>query len=361
MTRDAVSRRGFLALSAATVAAGLAGCSAPTSAATETDPPVGDAQGTATGAGTGSPSVYTQVYRETIDSIVLVNSGDGQGSGFVFDDRHVVTNAHVVGEADPVRVRFHEGEWRTGRVVGTDVYSDLAAIRVTDRPAYASPLPLFEADPDVGQEVIVIGNPYGLDGTLTTGIVSGTDRSIPSPSGYSIPDAIQTDAAVNPGNSGGPIVSLGGEVIAVVNSGGGENVAFGISAPLVRRVIPSLIDDGEYEHAYMGVTLKTVMPATAEANDLDRPQGVIVVDVLDDGPSAGVLQPSDESAFVDGQAVPVGGDVILAMDEVTVSSLEDLSSFLALRASPGDTIDLTVLRDGGRRTVELTLGTRPPA
>jgi S1-C subfamily serine protease len=246
-------------------------------------------------------------------------------------------------------------------VVGSDPYSDLATIRVSNRPAYASPLPLIEGEPVVGQEVVVIGNPFGLSGTATAGIVSGINRSIPGPTGYSIPDAIQTDAALNPGNSGGPMVSLDGEVIAVVNSGGGENVGFGISAPLVRRVVPALIEDGEYEHSYMGVTLRTVTPAIAAANDLDEARGVIVVDVFDGGPSDGVLRPSDETAFVDGEAVPVGGDVILAMAETDLSTVEDLSSFLALRTSPGEEIDLTVSRDGQRRTVELELGRRPPA
>jgi len=355
MTGTPLSRRRLLRLSGASLAAGLAGCNAPTETGTptETGPTTTETDGS-------SQSVYTEVYEETIGSVVLVLTDAGQGTGFVFDEGHVVTNAHVVGTANSVQIRFRDGEWRTGQVVGSDVYSDLAAIRVPNRPTYARPLELISEDPVVGQQVVVIGNPFGLAGTITSGIVSGTNRSIPSPAGYSIPDAIQTDAAVNPGNSGGPIVSLEGDVIAVVNSGGGENVAFGISAPLVRRVVPALIEEGEYEHAYMGVTLRTVTPAVARGNDLDRPRGVLVVDVLEGGPSEGVLQPSDEATFLAGQRIPVGGDVILAMDDATIERVEDLSSFLALRASPGDTIDLTVLRDGEERTVELALGTRPP-
>jgi len=358
MSREDLSRRRFLGLSAAAVAAGLAGCSAPTgTTATTTEGGTGPDDGPNDDA---DRSVYTRVYENTIGSVVLIESSVGQGTGFVFDDRHVVTNAHVVGPAESVQVRFGAGEWRTGRVVGSDLYSDLAAVRVEDRPAYARPLSLLANDPSVGQEVVVIGNPFGLSGTVTTGIVSGIDRSIPGPTGYRIPDAIQTDAAVNPGNSGGPIVSLDGDVIAVVNSGGGENVAFGISGPLVRRVVPALIEDGEYEHPYMGVTLRTVTPAIATANDLDRPRGIIVVDVLENGPSDGVLRRSTESAIVDGERVPVGGDVVLAMDDTGLTRVEDLSSFLALRTSPGDVIDLAVLRDGQRRTVELELGRRPP-
>ncbi|MFC7044204.1 S1C family serine protease [Halobacteriaceae archaeon GCM10025711] len=223
-------------------------------------------------------------------SVVLVTTGAGQGTGFVFDDGHVVTNAHVVGTAGTAQMRFREGEWRTGEVVGTDAYSDLAAISLPDRPAYAAPLPFIDGDPVVGQEVVVLGNPFGLDGTATTGIVSGVNRSIPSPAGFSIPDAVQTDAAVNPGNSGGPIVSLDDEVIAVINSGGGDNVAFGISAALTRRVVPELVASGEYEHAYMGVSLRDVTPAVATANDLDRPRGVIVEGVVPGGPADGVLR-----------------------------------------------------------------------
>lgn len=361
MARDAPSRRRFLGLSAAAVATGLAGCNAPAETTPTAGTPTTAGDGTEDGSTDGSSeSVYTRVYEETIGSVVLIESDTGQGTGFVFDGRHLVTNAHVVETADSVQVRFRDGEWRTGQVVGSDPYSDLAAVRVSNRPAYASPLPLITGEPVVGQEVVVIGNPFGLSGTVTAGIVSGINRSIPGPTGYSIPDAIQTDAAVNPGNSGGPIVSLAGEVIAVINSGGGDNVAFGISAPLVRRVAPALIEDGEYEHSYMGVTLRTVTPSIATANDLDRARGVIVVDVFEDGPSDGVLRPSDETEFVDGEAVPVGGDVVLAMEGTTLSTVEDLSSFLALRTSPGDDIDLTVVRDGARRTVELELGRRPP-
>jgi S1-C subfamily serine protease len=210
----------------------------------------------------------------------------------------------------------------------------------------------------IGQRVAAIGNPYGLSGTVTSGIVSGTDRLIPSPAGYRIPDAIQTDAAVNPGNSGGPLMALDGSVVGVVNSKRGDDIAFGISAALTRRVAPELIRNGEYEHAYMGVSLETVTPRVAQANDLARPSGLLVIRVVDDGPAQGVLTPSTIEV-VDGVQTPVGGDVITAIDETPLQSFEDLASHLALRTRPGDTISVTVLRDGTRQTVELTLGTRP--
>ncbi|GAB3665413.1 trypsin-like peptidase domain-containing protein [Halopiger thermotolerans] len=302
---------------------------------------------------------YAAVYRETVDSVALMETSSGQGTGFVYDESHLVTNAHVVGNATELDVRFRDGEWRSGTVVGTDVYSDLAAVRVDDRPDYATPLPFIEGDPVVGEEVLVIGNPYGLDGTLTTGVVSGVNRSIPSSLGYDIPDAVQTDAAANPGNSGGPIVSLDGKVIAVINSGGGDNIAFGISAALAQRVVPSLIENGEYEHAYMGVSLATVTPAVAEANGLENPRGVIVEGVRAGGPSDGVLRPSSGTAIVDRTRVPTGGDIIVALNDAEIDSLEDLSSYLALETSPGETISVTVVRDGQEQSVELTLGTRP--
>ena len=364
MATDPSSRRRFLQLAGAGLVAGLAGCNSGSSASTAdtsstTRTTTDDATDATDDIAGAAESVYAQVYQQTIGSVVLVRTDAGRGTGFVYDDGHVVTNAHVVGTADEAEVRFSEGEWRTGEVVGSDAHSDLAAIAVDDRPEYARPLAFIDDEPVVGQEVVVIGNPFGLDGTVTAGIVSGVNRSIPSPAGYSIPDAVQTDAAVNPGNSGGPIVSLDGEVIAVINSGGGDNVAFGISAALTRRVVPELIANGDYEHAYMGVLFASVTPSVAEANGLDEPRGVIVDDVMDGGPSDGVLQPSDDDEFVDGELVPVGGDVITAMDDTAVKTMEDLSSFLALKTSPGKTIELTVVRDGSEQTVDLTLGKRP--
>ena len=366
MSPDQLSRRRLLQFSGAGLVASLAGCNS-LGGSSATDPSsttASAADSTTTDVATtdtndAAESVYAQVYQETIGSVVLVRTETGRGTGFVFDDGHVVTNAHVVGTADAAEIRFREGEWRTGEVVGSDAHSDLAAIAVEDRPEYARPLEFISNDPVVGQEVVVIGNPFGLDGTVTAGIVSGVNRSIPSPAGYSIPDAVQTDAAVNPGNSGGPIVSLDGTVVAVINSGGGDNVAFGISAALTQRVVPELVENGEYEHAYMGVLFASVTPAVAEANGLDRPRGVLVDEVLEGGPSDGVLKSSDDEEFVDGELVPVGGDVVTAMDDTEVTTMEDLSSFLALDTSPGKTVSLTVLRDGTEQTVDLTLGSRP--
>jgi S1-C subfamily serine protease len=351
------SRRDVLRLGAGALAAGVAGCSqAPTGQAETTD-----GRTTTTGDPTsqsGSESVYTEVYRESIDSVVLVRAETGQGTGWVYDDSVVVTNEHVVGGSGTVDVRFNDGEWREGAVLGTDPHSDLAAVRVENRPTAATPLPLADEEPVAGQEVVAIGNPFALNGSVTTGVVSGTDRAIPAPTGYRIPDAVQTDAAVNPGNSGGPLMSLDSEVVAVINSGGGDNIGFGISAALTERVVPSLVETGDYEHAYVGLSFTAVTPAVAEANGLDEARGLLVLSVDPDGPSAGVLEGSDDTEFVDGQQVRVGGDVVLAVDGTEVQTFEDLLSLLALRTSPGDTVTIEYLRDGERRTAEVELGVR---
>lgn len=358
MAGEEPTRRQFLKLGGVGLVTALAGCNS-TSASRKTSTPTTEAttdpsQQEPEAAG----SVYTDVYEETIQSVVLVQTDSGQGTGFMYDDTHVVTNAHVVGTASSTQVRFNEGTWSTGSVRGRDVHSDLAVIQVETVPEPATPLPFTEEPPVIGQEAVAIGNPYNLNGSLTTGVISGTDRLIPSPSGYQIPDAIQTDAAVNPGNSGGPLMSLDGTVLGVVNSKRGDNIAFGISAALTQRVVPALIEDGEYEHAYLGVTLDNVTPTVAEANDLNEPRGLLVVQTVQNGPAAGVLQESSLQ-FVDGRRVPVGGDIILTIEGTQMSSFEDLASYLSLQTQPGDTITLTVLRDGTEQTVDLTLAARP--
>ncbi|HET7323082.1 MAG TPA: trypsin-like peptidase domain-containing protein [Halococcus sp.] len=357
-----VTRRRYLGGIVTALAAGFAGCSSIFGGATATDSPQTAATGNATAGNTpagnatatnattaGPQSPYTQVYRETIGSVVLVSvtttDGKGvQGSGFVYRDSYIVTNAHVVNDAMDVQVRFSRGEWRAGTVVGIDPSSDLAVIRIRNPPQYANALPLVENEPPIGTKVAAIGSPYSLEGSISSGIVSAVNRSIPAPNGYTIPDAIQTDAPVNPGNSGGPLLNLDGEVVGVISSGGGENLAFAVSAALMKRVIPALIKTGEYHHAYLGIHPRTVTPSIAERAGLDRPHGVLVSRVVPDGPSADRLR---------------RGDIIVAIDGRRIGTVEQLSSYLALEASPGDTVRITVLRNGERRTVTVTLGTRP--
>lgn len=342
------SRRAVLAGGAALLG-GLAGCGAPQSE-----------RSNAAGNTASAESPYTEVYRETVDSVVLVRADSGQGTGFLYNDSHIVTNAHVVGDSDTVNVRFREGQWTRGTVRGRDPYADLAVVRVESTPDATEALPLVSEEAAIGTEVVAIGNPFSLEGSVTSGIVSGKNRLIPSPGGLRIPDAVQTDAAVNPGNSGGPLVTLDGRVAAVINSGGAENIAFGISAALTRRVVPSIIETGAYSHYYVGATFTNVTPAVAAANDIETPRGVLLVQYRPESPAEGVLRPCNRLAAVDGQRVPVGGDVIVSVDGTDVRTPEDFRSYLALNTSPGDAVTFEVLRDGEVGEIEFELGERPP-
>jgi serine protease Do len=337
------SRRQFLA-AAGTGLASLAGCTAPASEE--------------------SAEPFVDLYEEISPSVVRLRvygrTGPvGQGSGWLYDDGILVTNDHVVANVENVRAQFANGEWTEAEILGTDSYSDLAALSVDVPEPDAEPLPFVDEQAPIGTQVAAIGSPLGLGGSMTTGVVSGQNRSLSSVRNFTIADGVQTDAALNPGNSGGPLVTLDGEVAGVVTQAGGENVGFAISAALTRRVIPSLVESGSYEHSYMGVLIRGVTPLLAKANDLDSASGVYVEDVPDDGPSAGVLQGSTGETTVEGATLPTGGDVIVALDGTPVATMEELGTYLALETSPDETIDVTVIRDGERQTVELTLGTRP--
>jgi len=312
---------------------------------------------------------YESLYDETVESVVLVDRGAGQGTGFVMnrsrsnDTSHVVTNAHVVGAASEVTVRFRNRETRTGTVVGTDTYSDLAVVRVDDAPASATPLAVAENPPDPGEPVAALGNPFGLSGTITQGIVSGVNRSMPTDRGFSIPDTIQTDAAINPGNSGGPLLTCDGTVVGVNTAGiqaaRADNIGFAVSSSIVERVFPELVATGEFDWPFLGVQTTPVTPAVAEVNDLNATSGLLVVETTEGGPSEGVLQGATGVEAADGEAIPVGGDVITAIGGQQVTTSEGLGSYLATETSPGEVVTLTVLRDGERLQVNVTLAERP--
>jgi serine protease Do len=310
-----------------------------------------------------SGQAYTNLYNEVIDSVVSIRvnaaAGAAQGSGFVYDfNGHVVTNQHVVRSADEVEVRFSNGDWRTAEVIGTDVYTDLAVISVDDVPDAAEPLPLAEGGYSQGTPVAALGNPLGLEGSITSGIVSGVNRSMRTEDNFVIPDTVQTDAGIDRGNSGGPLVTLDGEVVGVNRARQGASIGFAVSSHLTEQVVPELIADGEVEHPYMGVSTIDVSPTVANANGLDEPRGVLVAETPDGGPSDGVLRGSEQDEF-NGMDVFVGGDVIVSVDGTTIDSHEELSRYLMLHTEPDETIDVTVLRDGERVTEQVTLGTRP--
>lgn len=314
---------------------------------------------------TVSPSVArVQTYVEDPEESIFGDGGGeaGQGTGFRIGEDYLLTNDHVLADPDTVRVQASDGSWLDAAVVGRDPYSDLAVVE-TNGTLPGGPLPLAEETPPTGTEVLVIGSPLGLAGTATQGIVSGRNRTIPAAvtavGQFSIADAVQTDAALNPGNSGGPIVTLDGNVIGVATATQGENVGFGVSARLAREIVPELIETGSYDHSFMGVSVLEVEPLLARANDLPEAQGVYIADVSADGPSAGVLRGADGETTVEGATVPTGGDTIVALEDTPIPTNEALSRFLALETRPGDRIDVTVWRDGDEETVALELGSRP--
>jgi S1-C subfamily serine protease len=361
MSSDGLSRRSFLAALGVTAAGAAAGCQSPNANAAQS---TATATQTSGGSAAESGSVYTDVYDQVGDAVASVRvyydyGAAAQGSCLLYDESHMVTNEHVVAGASEFYIRFSETDWREVSIVGTDVYSDLAVLGIDDTPEDVTAPPMLDSTPDIGTRVVAIGNPFGLSGSVSEGIVSGVDRTLEGANNFSIAAGIQTDAAVNPGNSGGPLVNLDGDVVGVINSGGGDNVGFAISSQLVQRVVPALIEDGNYDHPYMGVTLQDVSPLIAEANDLDDASGVYIDSALPDGPADGVLEGSTGSEPIDGYDVPVGGDIVRQLDDTDIATRGDLATYLALETSPGDTMAVTVQRDGDEQTVDLTVGTRP--
>jgi 2-alkenal reductase len=295
----------------------------------------------------------------------------GSGSGFVWDSEgHIVTNNHVVEGAERIVVRFSDGTMSAGEVIGADRHSDLAVIHID--PEGYNLVPVRQGNLDevqVGQRVAAIGNPFGLDGTLTSGIVSAIGRSIPSSASFSIPASIQTDAPINPGNSGGPLLNERGEVIGVnaqirseerANSG----VGFAIPISIVQRVVPSLIQDGRYRHPYIGISGSSFSPICADEQRLDpRLRGAMVLEVLPGTPAAkaGLMDGEQGVNTLYPEICPRfrGGDVITAVNGSLVGSFDEVLSFLQRFTSPGDTVDFTVLRNGDSLQIPVTLTERP--
>jgi len=301
---------------------------------------------------------------------------ESQGSGFVWDaEGHIVTNDHVVRDAKAIQVTFADGVELPAEVVGADPDSDLAVIKVD--PALIKLVPVEPGNVDelkVGQRAIAIGNPFGLEGTMTSGIISAIGRSIPALTGFNIPLAIQTDAAINPGNSGGPLLNDRGQVIGVnaqirsdarANSG----VGFAIPVNIVQRVAPALIQEGSYPHAYLGVSGRTYSPAWAEVLGLSREtRGAYIIDVIRGGPSeaAGLRAGTTETKILLGvstdglEYLRSGGDLVISIDSKPVTTFDDLLMYLESFKSPGDRVSLTVIRSGDeQKTITVVLGQRP--
>ena len=331
---------------------------------------------------------FEQIYREVNPSVVNIQVAAGAsaesaglqtglGSGFVWDQAgHIVTNNHVIEGANQIRVTFADGSVFDADLVGSDPYSDLAVIQV-DAPAdQLHPIELADSSlVRVGQLAIAIGNPFGLQGTMTQGIVSGLSRSLTvdqdgSSGGltgrYSIPDIIQTDASINPGNSGGVLVDDQARLLGVTSAiatttQANSGVGFVIPASIVQKVVPSLIETGSFEHSWMGIVGRAVTPDLAEAMNLPEDQnGILVLGVTPRGPAANAgISAGTREASINGELVNLGGDVITAIDGQAVKRFEDMVSYLFNKTAVGQTVELTILRAGNEETVELILGARP--
>jgi S1-C subfamily serine protease len=295
--------------------------------------------------------------------------GTATGSGFLIDtEGHVITNNHVVENADKVEVKLGSSEdTYTAEVVGTDPATDVALLKV-DAPADSlHPLALGDSSKvQVGEPVVAIGNPFGLDRTVTAGIVSAIQRQIQAPDGFSISHVIQTDAAINPGNSGGPLIDSSGSVIGInsqiqTGGGGGGNVGIGFAVPIntAREVVQQIKEHGEVKHAYLGISGGSITPDLAKALKLPVEEGVLVNEVVKGGPAdqAGV-KGGETSATIEGANFRLGGDIITEVDGEKVEGMEEVINAVN-SASPGDRMELTIDRDGDTKTVTVTLGVRP--
>ena len=328
-------------------------------------------------ASTSESLSVSEIYEEAYQAVVEITSlssqssplggeqqAQGQGSGFVYDaEGHIVTNDHVVEGAEQVSVRFWDGSTYDATVVGTDPSTDLAVIKV-DAPASAlKPLELGDSTQlSVGEGVVALGSPFGLEGTATSGIVSALNREMTSPNGFTISNSIQTDAAINHGNSGGPLLNAAGQVIGVntqikSDSGGNDGIGFAVPSSTVAEIVPQIVSSGSVEHAYLGVAVASLPQSVAD--ELGVPAGVMVTEVRQGTPAAEAgLRAATGSATVAGQAYPTGGDVITAVDGTAITDGAGLQSAIDAK-SPGDSVEITYTRDGSSTTVQVSLGTRP--
>jgi S1-C subfamily serine protease len=295
--------------------------------------------------------------------------GTATGSGFVIDSEgHVLTNNHVIEGADRIQVKLGASDTNyQAKVVGADPASDLALLKVEAPADQLHPLTLgHSSEMEVGDPVVAIGNPFGLDRTVTSGIVSALQRQIEAPDGFSITNVIQTDAAINPGNSGGPLINAAGEVIGInsqiaTGGGGNGNVGIGFAIPIdtARAEIHQLLTKGEVEHAFIGISGGTITPELAKAINLPVDEGVIVQSVVKGGPAdkAGI-EGGHTSATIEGAEVSLGGDIITEVNGKKVAGMEEIVEIVNA-AKPGESLELTILRHGSTKTATVTLGNRP--
>ena len=341
------------------------------------------------------PDLFSKVEKSVVQVAstddIDISSSSRLGSGFIFDrNGHIVTNYHVIAGGaiqGNVQITFLDGSAYNARLIGGDPFSDLAVLRLNGENIPSDklePLPIGDSTTlRVGEGVVAIGNPFGLSGSMTEGIISGLGRMLPSaeqeegsdtiPSdldtstGFLIPDIIQTDAPINPGNSGGPLLNIQGEVIGIntaifSTTGASAGIGFAIPSNTVRKVVPSLITKGEYQHPYLGIIGVDITPEMARALGLTDARGFLVTEVTDGSPAqkAGIRGGSSLTN-INGREIAMGGDVIVKVDDKTVRKIDDILTYLEREKNVGDTVQFTVLRNGGTESINLTLGPRPTA
>lgn len=308
------------------------------------------------------------VVRIDVDKINSSRETGSLGSGFVFDDLgHIITNAHVVESASSVTITFLDGSQYNAQIIGLDKFTDIAVIKVEEKPRYLHPLQMGDSSTlKVGEQVAAIGNPFGLSGSMTSGIVSQIGRLLPSQdTGFSIPNVIQTDAAINPGNSGGPLLNMAGKVMGIntaIQSGTGQSAGIGFAVPsnTILKVVPVLIEKGKYSHPWIGISGKDIDPELAKVRDLDQSKGFLIVTVVPGSPAeiAG-LKGVSEIKIIGDKEYPADGDIIISVDGKEVRKISDILIHLQEEKSVGDEMILGILRDGEVMHIILALVERP--
>ena len=312
------------------------------------------------------------IFEKSEESVVQVNvlrggSDGGMGSGFVYSEEgYIITNQHVVRDAKKVTVTFLDGEAYIGDVIGTDPDLDIAVVKVSPSNTYLQPITIGDSSKlKVGEKIVAIGNPFGLSGSMTSGIVSQIGRLLPQESGYSIPDVIQTDAAINPGNSGGPLINMKGEVIGIntaIQSITGEfsGIGFAVPSNTVKKIVPVLIEDGEFKHPWMGISGRDVDPELADFRELKSSKGFLVISVIEGSPAeqAGLIGVT-ETKEIDGRELAIDGDIVLSIDGKTVRKISDILIHLQREKSIGDEMVLSVNRNGEILELTMVLEERP--
>jgi S1-C subfamily serine protease len=317
-------------------------------------------------------SPVTEIYEQVKDSVVLIRAtsyyGTSLGSGFVYDKLgHIITNNHVIEGSYSITVTFLDGTSLAASVVGTDPYSDIAVLKVRPDVVTLKPLKLGNSSElMIGEQIVVVGSPFGLAGSVTTGIVSQKGRLLETTYGYSIPGVIQFDAAVNPGNSGGPLLNMKGEVVGITTAiespiSGFVGVGYAIPSTIIARVVPALIEKGSYVHSWIGITGTNMNEEIAGAMKVNVTKGVLIIDVAPGSPAdrAG-LRGGDRVVRIGGQTIKIGGDIIIAINGIPIKTIEEILTYLEEKTSPGDVVVFSVLRGTEILQIRVVLGERPP-